>query len=197
MQDSHLSPPPVLVRLLGRGKALRRDQRAAVAVEFALLALPFFTIIAAIFETALVFLAGQILDSAVQDSSRLIRTGQAQVGGFDAGDYRQAICDGLYGMFDCAGGRMLVKVTVLDAFGDANAALAAPISADCTTDPDACGWAIAEAFDPGVGSSIVIVQAYYKWPTLVDLPWFNLADQAGGDRLLAGIRVFRNEPFSS
>jgi hypothetical protein len=41
----------------------------------------------------------------------------------------------------------------------------------------------------------VIVQAYYKWPTLIDLPWFNMATQAGGDRLLSGVRVFRNEPF--
>ncbi|HEV7277227.1 MAG TPA: TadE/TadG family type IV pilus assembly protein [Devosiaceae bacterium] len=166
-----------------------------MAVEFALLALPFFTIIAAILETALVFLAGQILESAVHDSSRLLRTGQAQNAEFDADDYRAAICDGLYGLFDCNSGRMRVKVEVLDGFSDASAAISPPVSSACSTDPDACDWTTAETFDAGVGSDIVVVQTYYKWPTLVDLPWFNLADQAGGDRLLSGIRVFRNEPF--
>jgi hypothetical protein len=196
MQNRHASPSRLLPWIVRRGRVFGRNQRAAVAVEFALLALPFFTIIAAILETALVFFAGQILESAVHDSSRLLRTGQAQAAEFDAGDYRNAICDGLYGLFDCDSERMLVKVTVLDEFGAASAAIAAPVSAGCSTDPDACDWAIEEAYDPGVGASVVIVQAYYKWPTLVDLPWFNLADQAGGDRLLAGVRVFRNEPFS-
>lgn len=195
MQNRHASPNRLLPRIVRRGRLFGRHQRAAVAVEFALLGLPFFTIIAAILETALVFLAGQILESAVQDSSRLLRTGQAQTSGFDAGDYRNAICDGLYGLFDCGGDRMRVKVVVLDEFGDTSAAMAPPLSASCSTNADACGWAIEEDYDPGVGSSIVIVQTYYKWPTLVDMPWFNLADQAGGDRLLAGVRVFRNEPF--
>ena len=61
-----------------RAQAFARDERGATAIEFALLALPFFTLIFAILETSIVFLAGQILDSAVQDASRKIRTGQAQ-----------------------------------------------------------------------------------------------------------------------
>jgi hypothetical protein len=196
MQNRHAPPPRLLLWIIGRGRVFGRNQRAAVAVEFALLALPFFTIIAAILETALVFLAGQILESAVQDSSRLIRTGQAQTAGLDAGDYRAAICDGLYGLFECDNNRrMFVRVVVLDKFRYAGAAIAPPLPASCSSGAGACGWTMDEDYDPGVGSSIVVVQTYYKWPTLVDLPWFNLADQAGGDRLLAGVRVFRNEPF--
>ncbi|RYE39513.1 MAG: pilus assembly protein, partial [Hyphomicrobiales bacterium] len=57
-----------------------RDDRGVTIIEFGILALPFFTIIAAILETSLVFFAGQILDSAVQDAGRLIRTGQMQAG---------------------------------------------------------------------------------------------------------------------
>lgn len=196
MQNSHGVLRVLRPRFVNRGRSFRGDERAAVAVEFALLALPFFTIIAAILETALVFFAGQVLESAVHDSSRLLRTGQAQNAGFEAADYRAAICDGLYGLFDCNSGRMLVKVEVLDGFSDASAVIAPPIGAACRTDPDACSWTTTETYDAGVGSDIVIVQAYYKWPTMVDLPWFNLANQAGGDRLLSGIRVFRNEPFS-
>jgi hypothetical protein len=186
----------LLARMIRRGTAFHRSQRAAVAVEFALLALPFFTIIAAILETALVFFAGQVLESAVNDSSRLLRTGQAQEANFNASDYRDAICDGLYGLFDCDSARMLVKVDVLSSFGNVGTLVVPPVAPACSTDPSACDWVVDESYDPGVGSSIVVVQAHYKWPTLIDLPWFNLETQAGGDRLLSGVRVFQNEPFS-
>src|SRR5690606_2566182 len=69
-------------RLNRRRRALGRDERGVTAVEFGLLALPFFTIIAAILQTSLVFLADQVLESAVHDAARAIRTGQAQEAGF-------------------------------------------------------------------------------------------------------------------
>jgi Flp pilus assembly protein TadG len=54
-----------------RGRKLfSRDESGAVVVEFAILALPFFTLIFAILETSIVFLAGQILDASVHDASR-------------------------------------------------------------------------------------------------------------------------------
>ena len=45
-----------------------RQQSGAVAVEFGLVALPFLGLTFAILETALVFFAGQTLETAVQDS---------------------------------------------------------------------------------------------------------------------------------
>jgi Flp pilus assembly protein TadG len=182
-----------------RGGAFGRNERAAVAVEFAILALPFFTIVAAILETALVLFAGQILESAVQDSSRQLRTGQAQqTSGYDAQAYRDAICAGLYGMFDCdsESEKLLVKVDVLESFGDVSASVNSPVGSACATVATACEWTVEESFDPGSGEDIVVVQAYYKWPTIVNLPWFNLATQAGNSRLLSAVRVFMNEPFS-
>src|SRR5690606_35281637 len=84
-----------------RGRGLWRNDRGAVADEFGVLALPFFTLVYAILETSIVFLTGHILDSAVQDASRLVRTGQAQTAEWDEADFRDALCDGLYGLFDC------------------------------------------------------------------------------------------------
>lgn len=48
-----------------RPRGLARDERGATLVEFGLLAPFFFAIVGAIFETSVVFLSGQILDSAV------------------------------------------------------------------------------------------------------------------------------------
>jgi Flp pilus assembly protein TadG len=199
--DPMLQKRPLLRRLLApairRSGGFRRDEDAAVAVEFGLLALPFFTIILAILETSLVLFAGQILESAVQDSSRLIRTGQAQNAGFDVEGYRSAICAGLYGMFDCTPGNDKLRVRVTEVADFASATVSPPIDPACSpgSSSDDCDWTIVEAFQPGIGSSTVLVQAYYKWPTIVNLPWFNLANQAGDTRLLSGVRVFRNEPF--
>jgi hypothetical protein len=99
-------------------------------------------------------------------------------------------------MFDCAGLRL--KVEEISTFAGAGAAITSPIDENCMPDGDPeedCDWVIVEEFTPGAGSSTVLVQVYYKWPTLVNLPGFNLATQAGNSRLMSAVRVLRNEPF--
>jgi Flp pilus assembly protein TadG len=51
---------------------LLRQQGGAAAVEFDLVAAPFLALVFAIIETAIVFFAGQALETAASDSSRLI-----------------------------------------------------------------------------------------------------------------------------
>lgn len=178
----------------GRRRSFARDESAATLVEFGILALPFFTIIFAILETAIVFLASQILDSAINDSSRLIRTGQAQSSNYTADDYRDAICGRLYGLFDCNdASKLLIRVTTIADFQSATPTT--PVDPNCNTTGN-CQFTVAQTFQPGVGSQVVLVEAYYKWPTVVNLPMFNLATMADGTRLLAAARVFQNEPFS-
>jgi Flp pilus assembly protein TadG len=192
---------PWLSKLLSpairRGRAFGRDERGVTVVEFALLAIPFFTIITAILETSMIFLAGQILDSAVQDSARLIRTGQAQSStpAYSAADFRAAICDGLYGMFDCdAGdGKLRVNVSVIADFSAASAGYPLETGDEC--EPGGCQWTLADDYAPGGGGDVVLVRAYYKWPTIVNFPGFNFQTLPDGTRLLGAARVFRNEPF--
>lgn len=180
-----------------RGQAFGPDERGVTAIEFAFLAIPFFTFITAIVETSLVFLAGQILDSAVQDSARLIRTGQAQTSSpaYTPEKYRAAICAGLYNMFDCdvADDKLRVSVTVITDFGAAAVGYPLKTGEDCKEDK--CEWTLADDYKPGKGGDVVLVQAYYKWPTVVNLPGFNLQSLPDGTRLIGASRVFRNEPF--
>jgi hypothetical protein len=189
--------------MLGSRRGFARDEKGAVAIEFALLALPFFAIIFAILETSIVFFAGQILDSAVQDASRKVRTGQAQTasGGnpaWDSEDFREAICEGLYTMTDCD--NLRIRVEVVSTFADA--VMVAPVSDECATgivedeeEEVDCEWTLEEEFLPGNGSEIVMVQAHYKWPTMIDLPGVNFATLGDGTRLLSAVRIFKNEPF--
>lgn len=162
------------------------DQHGATAVEFGLLALPFFAIIGAILETSLVLLVSQILEAGVQDASRMIRTGQAQSASFTIDEFRAEICANTLGLFECNGFR--INVRTVSNF--AAAAYSIPI------DPDNGAWVNTEQFSPGGGGSIVLVDVHYKWPTFINgLLGFDLADQPDNTRLLSGVAIFRNEPF--
>lgn len=178
--------------MLRRGHRFAGDDRGAVAIEFAILALPFFTIIYAILETTLVFFAGQILDSAVQDASRLLRTGQAQTANYSSSQFRTAICNGLYGMFDCS--QLKIKVSKVSNFTSATVSPPTQVGNACSP-TTGCAWTITEAYTPGTGGDVILLQVYYKWRTVVNLPGLNLSNQGDGTRLLSSVRVYRNEPF--
>lgn len=165
---------------------LAADDRGVTLIEFGILAPVFFVLIAATLESGVVFLASEVLDSSVQNSTRKILTGQAQAARMDASGFRGLICGDLYGLFDCS--KLQIKVDVISDFR--SAVVQPPL------DPaDPTKWKLVPSFQPGSASEIVRVQAYYKWPTIVNLMGFNLASDSDGTRLLGAVRVFKNEPF--
>ena len=87
-------------------RRFRSNRRGSVAIEFSLIAVPFFALLYAIIETAMVFFASQVLETAVQDTSRLILTGQAQTGAtpLTQQTFKDAVCARLTVMFDCPNG---------------------------------------------------------------------------------------------
>ena len=194
-----MAPRPTFLRRLispaiSRGRRFARDERGVTAVEFGILGLPFFTIIFAILETTMVFLAGQVLDGAVEDASRLIKTGQAQ--SYDIDDFRTLLCGYTFRLFgpDCSG--VSIVVDVIDDFS--SAPVGTVPTTTCEEDEDGktvCELDVEEAYVPGAGREVVQVTAYYRWPLVISLPYFNLANQPDNARLLAATRVFRNEPF--
>lgn len=172
-----------------RGRNFGRDDRATTAVEFGLLGIPFFAIIGAILETALVFFAGQVLDSAVQDSSRLIRTGQAKDAKFDSALFKTEVCSRLYGLFDCS--QLKLRTSVVDTFKAGSLTQSAPLDDEGKWKAD---WD-QDKYNGGLKSSVVMVEAYYKWPVVINLGGFNLQNTPDGKRLLSAVRLFSNEPF--
>ena len=176
-----------------RGRAFARDDRGTTAIEFGILALPFFTIVFAIIETSMVFFAGQILDSAVQDAARKVRTGEAN--GYTLSQFRTEVCNGLFSIFKCAD--LKISVKTIPTFSQVASNFITPIVPNCTpTSLNNYCWQVAEQYQAGAGDSIELVQVFYKWPTIINFGGFNLQNQTGGGRLLSVVRVFSNEPFS-
>jgi Flp pilus assembly protein TadG len=68
-------------RITARAARFARDRKGATAVEFAFVAAPFFLLVFAILEIALIFFASAIIEEAVADAARDIRTGELQSSG--------------------------------------------------------------------------------------------------------------------
>jgi Flp pilus assembly protein TadG len=168
----------------GAARLLRRDDGVA-AVEFALVVAPFLALLFAIMETALVFFAGQTLETAVADSGRLILTGQAQAQGLTQASFKDAVCARIYGMFDCSNG-MSVDVKTYNTFE----------AVDLSRPVDSNGNLVNNfTYSPGGPCAIVVVRLIYQFPVYLSLLGFNLADMSAGKRLLMATSVFRNEPY--
>jgi hypothetical protein len=63
--------------------------------------------------------------------------------------------------------------------------------------PGTCTWATLPPYNAGTKQQIVQVQAYYRYPLVIVLPYFNLKNQPDNYRLIGALRVFRNEPFGA
>jgi Flp pilus assembly protein TadG len=173
---------------ISRAHGFARDDRGVTIIEFGLLALPFFTLIFAIIETAMVFFASQVLDSAVEDASRMVRTGRAQSANYTMTEFRNYLCGYTFNLLDCS--QIKLEIKVISNFSSASA----PNSSvqTCST---TCTWTLTESYAPGLGRQVVQISAYYRWPLIVVLPYFNLKNQPDNYRMISATRVFRNEPF--
>jgi Flp pilus assembly protein TadG len=179
------------IRRLARRASPRRFMRrqdGAVAVEFALILVPFLALMFGIMETALVFFADQTLETAVADSARLIMTGQAQMQNLTAQTFKDQVCSRIYGLFNCPNG-VYVDVETYSSFG----------SITNTPPLDNSGRLVTSNFvyQPGGPGDIVVVRLYYQWPIYVSLMNLsNLSNMSNHSRLLVATAAFRNEPYN-
>jgi Flp pilus assembly protein TadG len=179
-------------RRRNRFGAFIRDSKGATAVEFALIATPFLAIIAALFQTFLVFFAQSVLENAVRQSSRQILTGQVQTQDASLSQtaamaaFHQTVCNNAAVLFTCTG--LMVDVQVANNWSSANTGMP-------TLTYDSNGnvtntW----QFNPGNAGDIVVVRVMYLWPVFFGKIAFNMANQANGTREIMASAAFQNEP---
>jgi len=171
---------PLVVRFI-------KQSEAGTTTEFALLAAPFVAGLFAILQTALVFFAGQTLETAAAKSARLIFTGQAQLNGWTAAQFKSQVCNQIHGIFNCNNG-LYVDVETYSSFSAVNTGM--PIT-NGTFNSASLGY------NPGGPGSIVMLRLYYQYPVFVNLLGFNLSDVTGGYDLFAATAIFKNEPYAS
>ena len=186
------------LRALGfRSRGLRRNERGSAAVEFAIIAPVFFFLMFVIAETALVFIAEQVMDNAVFETARLIRTGQAQdPPAMSTADFKDEVCNRVsvfISIANCHGTSFYLEVKEF-------ASYSAMVTNNPTIDSDG-KFPDAGSFQFGQSNSIIMVRAYYQWPTPRFLGIFgplSLSSQGlNGKRLIGSFAAFRNEPFTA
>ena len=176
-------------RLIQRMGVLRlvRCANGAVAVEFGLILAPFIAMLFAMLQTTLVFFAGRVLDTAVEQSARLILTGQAQDQGMTQTAFANAVCGKIYALFNCS--NLMIDVETVSSFSNANTStpgLTFNQQGQVTNT-----W----QYQPGSPNQIVVVRVMYQWPVFGGPLAFNLSNLPNGNRLLMSAAAFKNEPY--
>ena len=164
-----------------------RCTKAATAVEFALVATPFFALLMALVQTGMVFFASRVLDEVAEQTSRYILTGQAQTSGMSQAQFQTYVCNAVPALFNC--NNIMINVQYYGSFAAAN-------TATPTLTFDANGnvtntWSWA----PGAAGNIVIMQLMYQWPVSLGPLGFNLSNLSNGNRLLVSTVAFKTEPY--
>lgn len=152
-----------------------RDQSGAAAVEFALVAVPFFAIIALIFEQGLIMLADYSLQRGTERTARLMRIGTPPA---TLEAFREALCKDVFLLPNCSTtNQPEVKVRNAKTFAELD-------SVSLPTD-----------YEPGMGGSAVEVTVTYNWQYLFLLPRFFDSESNVDAYRMTAVSVFRNEPF--
>jgi Flp pilus assembly protein TadG len=173
-------------RLMARWNNYAKDRRGAAAVEFAMIALPFFLLIFGLLEICLLFIVSTVLEHSVTEASRQIRTGQAQEGGFNEQNFRNSVCAKFFGLLDCDA-KLHIDVKSLTGFGQTD--LSSPIDEDGNFDDQ--GF----AYEPGGPNDIVAVRVFYEWNLMTPVLSTPMSNMSGSKYLIQSNAVFRNEPF--
>lgn len=170
-----------------------KDRSGSTAVEFAIVAPLFLTMMFSTFEVGWFFFANSIVDASVGDASRKIKTGQVQKSFGDAqdkfDDMYDDICDVVKSFGGCTN-RLTIEVDTYNTFTELAADTTPATCADAPPDDVA-----ALPFNPGDELQIVRVRICYLYTTLNPAIGMNLAEPGTNKRRIISSAIFRNEPY--
>ena len=170
--------PPKIIR------RLRKDERGVTAIEFGMLAMPFFILLLGIIETSLMFFAGQVLESATDEVGRLVRTGQLD-NTMTAEELRTEICDRSEILFACKD--ILIDMQVVATYKDLGD----------SPEPDEGELAPSDfGFTAAGPRQIVMLTVVTEWPVFTNYFQKWLSDLNNGNAVLTAVTVFKTEPYS-
>ncbi|HEX4634770.1 MAG TPA: TadE/TadG family type IV pilus assembly protein [Rhizomicrobium sp.] len=183
---------------------LRADARGSAALEFAMVAPVFFLLLMGTVEAGVIFFAQSSLQSAVNDTARLIRTGQSACFSLDSNNLCKTMTTDQFRTKVCSEVGSLLQKCNVDTNGNSN------LQFDVTDYPAGfAGVTISSplnaqrnlpkltTFNTGSPCDVVLVRAYYQWPVITPLLNFFLANMNGSYHLLATAAAFRNEPYTT
>ena len=181
------------LRLLSFGRRFGNAEGGATAVEFAFIAVPFFSILGIIIETGSMMFVEYGLQSGVQEASRQARTGQAQGAGMTVAQYKSLICKNAALVTQC-GTSVTVYANSYATWADLNVSIPSftniGVKDDGTMNPT--------AYKLGNPSCPSVLVATYDWKFMFPMMGYlgRLGNiQNGNARRLVGFAMFQTEPY--
>jgi Flp pilus assembly protein TadG len=177
--------PHLLHRTSAALRRFRRARTGATAVEFAIIAAPFFLLLMGILELALVFLVSTTLEHATHEAARQLRTGEFQMADKTTDDeFEDLVCARLAWIGDSCKAQLNIDSR---AYGTISAMLTD--QAAKPYDPeDTC-------FEAGGPGQVVLVRSSMKWKIFTPLLRPSMGASGDGTKYLRTTTAFRNEPF--
>ena len=203
MQDNSservLHSPPA-----GAGKRLLRSKDGAAAIEFAILAIPYFLIVFAIIETFIAYTAEQLVANAVDTMGRQLRTGNITYNhnadtDKDRSAFRTAFCGEISILIKCSTqeiatpDKLWIEVKSYSEFTQMPKTV--PLNGNGDLDGPSLSYA------PGGPGTKNMLRAYYKWEIITDLlrPYITNIRPKTGSRpnyfLIVETSAFKNEDY--
>ncbi|MBY2965683.1 pilus assembly protein [Rhizobium leguminosarum] len=190
-----------------RFRSLARSRDGAAAIEFALLAIPYFLVIFAILETFVAFAAEELVSNAVDTMSRRMRTGQiiynlGRTTDMNQAQFRQAFCDEISILIRCSASevatpsKLYVDVQTFSTFSAIPTTIP-KLSTDKYADINTAAFKYA----PGGAGTINMLRAYYRWEITADLvrPYITTIRPSDGSMprqyLIVATAAFQNEQY--
>ncbi|MBY4608478.1 pilus assembly protein [Rhizobium sp. 9T] len=188
-------------------RAVARSRDGAAAIEFALLAIPYFVVIFAILETFIAFAAEELVSNAVDTMSRRMRTGQitynlGRTTDMTQTQFRQAFCGEIAILISCSTteaatpSKLYLDVQTFAAFSAIPTTIP-KLSTDRYSDINTA----AIKYSPGGAGTINMVRAYYRWEIITDLvrPYITTIRPSDGSMptqyLIIATAAFQNEQY--
>lgn len=168
--------------------AARRAKSGSAAIEFAFVAPVFFVFLMGTMETGIIYLGDFVLQNAINDAARQIRTGQVAQNGTTQAQFRTMVCDGIAPLLACDA-NLQIDVQSYSGFGSLG--FGNPVTGSGELDPTLKNWS------PGTVCSVVLVRAFYTWKVATPLLTPFLTNMANGNHLLSAAAAFRSEPYNT
>lgn len=161
-----------------------KDRKGAAAIEFALLAIPFFAMTFAIIEGSFMYFVDAGLDGALHRTARKVRVGSASANNWTLNTFKTAVCDELGYSFGCSA-NLLVRATVITDMSSVSKV--SGISGGTLS--------VTEDFNIGGAGDYVLIQAFLPWTPIAQLYSYSSERLKDGSYVLGAAELFKNEPF--
>lgn len=173
------------VRLL---RALKAEESGTTAIEFSLLAVPFVFTVVSIIELSMFFATSSVIDGALNEVSRQVRTGQIQQQAATTEEmmeiFSEVVCDHGDALTVC--NKIEFEVLKLDAFTDD---IAASITEEGALNEPAF------ELDQATAGCVALIRLSYLYRFMTPLfgnLWSNYPDN---QRLILSTTVIKTEPY--